>query len=222
VTTELALVAKIPADIDKEILSTLRSRMAQAEGAMEYYWSNQFFKTPRAAYDILAQFIYWDNYHYLVNAEHLLLEQHQPGLQAEFCFVGSGPLPISQMIYQRLTGRASFGVDSSLSAVRHAQRLIQHFGIEQCQFKDVAGKEADYSRFDTIFIASLVDDKEAVIAKIKADRKDKTTFIMIRSAEGLHELYYEPYYTIDSDLHLLGKTPYRAECINTTLLYRYN
>lgn len=205
-----------------DFLVEFRALLNASEEAMEYYWSSKIFSMPHATYAALKSFIYWDQYAALVGKELALLKAHGAPISAKSCFVGQGPLPMTMLIYQHLTQALCTGVDIELRAIRNAQRLTQNIGCAHCSYAHADGCLYDYSEHDIVFIASLVPVKDTIIEKIKCDRCNQTTYIMVRTAENLSRLYYEPYLCGAKGLQYLGKTDYGAECINTALLYRYN
>ena len=208
---------------DFSFINQLRTLMAQAETEMEYFWAAKLYATSDANYDDLKKFIYWRNYAALVEKEIALLSPFIDLEKAKTCFVGQGPLPISLFIYQKMTQADScIGVDSSMSAVSHAQRLTTAINAQNLIYLHSDGASYDYVDCDVIFVASLIENKEVVFEKIRQDRCEKTTFVMVRSAENLSKLYYFPFETVPLGWDYLGKTIFDADSINTTLLYRLN
>jgi len=207
---------------DPQFLNEFRTLLNRAEEEMEYYWSSKLFASADPRYDSLRDFIYWENYVALVTKEQDLLTEHGAPLLGKACFVGQGPLPMTMLIYNHLTGAVCEGVDIALRATRNAQRLSAVLRSENCSYVREDGCVHDYTDCDIVFIASLVPVKDEIIQKIIADRGDKKTYILVRTAEHLSRIYYEPYQGNAAGLKLLGKTPYGSDCINTTLLYRLN
>lgn len=203
-------------------LQQFRALLAKSEEEMEYYWSAKLYSTTHVSYETLKYFIYWDNYQVLTFKEYSLLKKHMSVNKKKTCFIGSGPLPLTMLIYNQMTKNACVGVDASLRATRNAQRLSCAIGSEKCEFVHEKGQAYDYSDCEVIFIASMIDDKDAVIKKIKQDRGDKATFILVRTVENLSRLYYEPYICDIEGFVYLGKTEYDVHTVNTALLYRLN
>jgi hypothetical protein len=214
IKAHLAFVEKIL------FLKEFRDLLAKTEEAMEYYWAEKLGNDPEYNYNSLSKFIYWKNYSSLVEKEYALLKQHANNLSVQSCFIGQGPLPISMLIYQKMTNAQCIGIDISKEAICASCTLITT--ADNCTCVHIDGADYDYTNAPVIFIASMVPDKDIIMNKIKQDRKGKPTFIMVRTAENLSEIYYEPYTCYDPEMVLLGKTDYCCDTINTTLLYRYN
>ena len=207
---------------DPHFLREFCDLLNRAEEEMEYYWSSKLFASYNPSYDSLRHFIYWDNYVALVTKEYALLQAHDAPMKGKACFVGQGPLPMTMLIYNHLTNAVCCGVDIALRATRNAQRLSAVLQSENCAYVREDGCTHDYKDCDIVFIASLVPVKDQIIEKIMRDRCGKTTYILVRTAEHLSRIYYEPYEGVANGLTFLGKTPYGRDCINTTLLYRLN
>jgi hypothetical protein len=208
--------------LGKIYLDQFRGLLGRAESEMERYWSAKFFTRRHINYNSLSDFIYWDNYQILLEKELQLLKTHTIAMPDHSCFVGQGPLPMTMLIYAYATGAHCTGVDVSQGATTSAERLSNAIQAKNCFYIREDGREHDYSLYDMIFIASLVPSKDDIIEKIKKDRSGKTTYIMVRTVEQLMKIFYEPYHYEGEGLALLGMTEYASDCLNTTLLYRYN
>jgi hypothetical protein len=225
----------------QKIAPTLRRHLGRAEYEMECFCASAMVgDEPEAErrFSSYADFIYRENYEALVASELHAMRWHicQQPLKSDresVAFVGAGPLPISAIMFHCRTGLPVTCVDSDERACVLGQRLIRHLaatepGLEgldrKIHFVHAAGEDHDYVTHPIVFVASLVEQKDAVVMRIVQTTHTVATTV-IRSAEGLSTLLYTPEDCVggqeDYNLYLVGKTTPSPRAINTSLVYRF-
>lgn len=204
-------------DVIAKNLNDLRRKLSSCEFDLEVHW----------AHEIAAGRAHYHDYPYMPRYR-ALLESEQNHLQAitkptaeNFCFVGSGPMPISAFELKKTWPNvAMHGIEMDADAIALAKQVSARSGVDVAYTQSRA-EEADFSAFDVVFIASMTVNKKAVLAQI-ANTAKNGTLIAIRSVERLRYMLYEPVGAemIPDNFASLGKTPYSTQHVNTTLFYR--
>lgn len=226
----------------RAITPSLREICGRAEYEMECYCAERMVlpngQKPLSAYTDFNTFLYMKNYEALVDLELKALgwPKKQPVLDRtteSMAFIGAGPLPISAILFHLRTGIPVTCIDSDPRACELGRDLINHLARTQparfgklttgMHYVQANGAEHDYITHPLIFIASLVAQKDDVRQRILRTTDTQTT-IIIRSAEGLSELFYTPYGTAggqeDHNFYLVNKTAACRDAVNTSLVYK--
>jgi len=209
---------------DPQVMACRRALLgglAKAEGEMEKYWAEEFCLRRELTTDDFKDFIYWACYDRLVGGEVRQLPKGKNfAADDTIAFIGAGPLPLTAFILHLQTGKKVTCVDIDPEACRLAQALCEKAGLDGIDVVCSDGATYDYDRHPVVFVASLVPNKDDVIAKIKEAGRD--TFIGLRSAERLHTLLYDP--VDEASLRAAGcsyasQTGHDPKTINTTVFY---
>jgi hypothetical protein len=235
---EVAAILNTPAI--RQMAPSLWRLLSRAECEMEFYCASAMTGGEAGAeerFSSYGDFIYRSNYEALVAAELDVMKwpikpapitsDHE-----SIAFVGSGPLPISAIMFHLRTGLPVTCIDSDEIACVLARQLVGYLAANEpgCRELDNAirfchgrGQEHDYAAHPVVFIANLVQAKEPVVMRIMETSRVEATAI-IRSAEGLSTLLYQPADGIAGeegyDVYLTGKTSPSPDAINTSLIYR--
>jgi hypothetical protein len=235
---EVAAILGTPAI--QQMAPALWRLLSRAECEMEFYCASAMTGGETGAeerFSSYGDFIYRSNYEALVAAELDVMKWHSEPVPIKsdsesIAFVGSGPLPISAIIFHRRTGVPVTCIDSDEIACGLGRQLVRYLAANEpgCRELDNAirfcharGEEHDYATHPVVFIANLVAAKEPVVTRIiKTSRIGATA--VIRSAEGLSALLYMPADGLIGeegfDAYLTGKTSPSPDAINTSLIYR--
>jgi hypothetical protein len=203
------------------IRDALVQRLALAEGAMERHWARAFCGRTSLAAPDFGEFVYWECYRHLVEAELTSLAPHLNLGEAEsIAFVGAGPLPLSAVIMHLRTELRVTCIDNDAEACSLARELCRKAGLTGIEVRCACGARHDYSPNPVVVVASLVPDKAQVMRRIGATRL--AAVVALRSVEGLGTLLYDP--VDETELAALGcgylgRTGYNPRAINTTLIY---
>jgi Nicotianamine synthase protein len=235
---EVAAILGTPAI--QQVAPSLWRLLSRAECEMEFYCASAMTGGETGAeerFSSYVDFIYRSNYEALVAAELDVMKWHSKPVpinsdSESLAFVGSGPLPISAIMFHLRTGLPVTCVDSDEIACVLGQQLVRYLAANEsgCRELDNAirfcharGEEHDYATHPVVFIANLVAAKEPVVMRIMETSRIEATAV-IRSAEGLSTLLYKPADGLAGeegyDAYLTGKTIPSPEAINTSLIYR--
>lgn len=207
----------------RALRAPLLQKLSHAEYEMERYFGEIFAAKGPMTSDQLGEFWYRDNYKDLVAQEVAAMSEAglEPFADKTMVFVGSGPLPMTAIDMHLQTRARIICVDNDDDAVRLSQAMIDNLGLSsQITVCQAAGEDFCYKGADIVFVASLVGQKDNVIAQIRDTAPE--AHIGVRSVDGLKALLYEP---VRQDAFLShgyayrGKTIDGAGTINTTLLF---
>ncbi len=170
------------------ILPEFRQLCAKAEAALENYWCSYFNQKSTLRLSDLREFPYYQNYVVIAQKELSLISQkHDISKPAKFLFVGSGPLPLSAIFIQQNSSLELHLLDIDPQAITVSQQLTHkldlpithHIGDAHC---------FDFSEYDFVFIASLVPNKDDLVATLN---QQNVPFYMIRGADSVYQAFYE-------------------------------
>ncbi|MCC4597248.1 hypothetical protein NRY95_03195 [Xanthomonas campestris pv. phormiicola] len=124
----------------------------------------------------------------LVRREVSMLRSHPQRM----LFIGSGPLPLSAIWFNRILGVHVDGVDISSAAVEQSSALIKMLGLDR-SIRILHRNAVDYdvSGYDMIVIALLAKPKQLLLDNIARTARSDCT-IVCRTSFGLRSLIYEP------------------------------
>ncbi|MFC7484043.1 nicotianamine synthase family protein [Luedemannella flava] len=200
-------------------ISAVRSHLvglcAEGESLLENAWARRVLTATDARTEAAA-FPYVDNYEQLTRLElHALAGAgHRLESTRGVCFVGGGPLPLSAMLLCRTLAARVTVVDRDAEAVALSRRLVDRLGpaerIEIVRSDAASASDMTHAAAgcDVVVVAALVGmtraQKRAALGAIGASI-GPTTYVVIRSAEGLRSLLYP---TVDlRDVYDAGLVP---------------
>jgi hypothetical protein len=196
-------------------------KLACAEGEMEFYWARKFCQQRDLSSQDLEKFWYWQNYLDLATGEsqHLPKQAFMP--DESLCFVGSGPLPLTAIVLNKITGRRITCVDIDPQACEISEFLLRKTGYaNSIRVVQSSGEDYNYNKHPAVLLASLVPDKNAVLRRIS--ESGQHCCVGLRSAEKLHTLLYDPVDEGSEELshcQFTARTSHDPKIINTTLFY---
>lgn len=164
---------------------------SMGEFAMECYWSQRIGTHQKS----IDQFPYYQNYQKLVTAEARLLQRHQSDNHKRMLFVGSGPLPLSALLFSQ---NYQWQVDC-LDKDDQAYHLGKAFIDSQPSHSNLHCIEGDIyeyqelNNYDLIVLGALVgsnhEQKQEILKHLRLHTHADTK-LLVRSAEGLRTLLY--------------------------------
>lgn len=213
-------------DLTANQLDRLRGACANAEFLLEEYWANRIVNRESS----LKDFPYYTNYLKLALNEISILQKLFKDLHnRKMLFAGSGPLPLSAILFS-FTGLNSSLLDSSKTAIKTSQSLIESLKvIDKNSFSFIQSGILDTDNlgdYDFIFLAALVgvsnSEKERILTHIY-NQLNSNQYLVVRSAEGSRTLLYNPI-----DLGLMNQLGFKLvsefyptdEVINSTLVFK--
>ena len=197
--------------------------LSQAEYEMELFFSDKFLQNPNFEEKNLEEFWYLQNYIDLVDLE--LEKMPLDNMQGrEIVFIGSGPLPLTAIIMGQKTGLNITCLDMDAAAIERGRILTDKLGMaEQIHFTQRAGHAYNFKDSALVMIASLVDDKGAVLHAIE-NTAETLPKVAMRSATGLHALLYDPVTPSildDFNMCVQNVTRQTPDVINTTIVCKF-
>ena len=159
----------------------------RAECQMEKWWCRRLIASHDISFDGLAEFWYFENYRSLVSAELALLG---PTVGRRAIFLGSGALPLTAVLLARLLpGLRVECVDSDPEACDLSGALVKRLGMEdRATIIEGRAEEVQFQSSDVVICASLLQAPTLYDALAKNDVRT----VVIRDAEGLFRLCYQP------------------------------
>lgn len=174
-----------------EQLPEIHKLCSDGEFAMECYWSEQISSKIKS----LDQFPYYQHYQKLVKAEQQLLQKFQRYDQKRMLFVGSGPLPLSALLFAQNFQWLATCLDKEHQAYQLGKALIagqvDNSNITYIQ-KDIYQYQ-NLHNYDVIILGALVgnnhEQKQEILNHLALHTHPRTQ-LLVRSAKGLRTLLY--------------------------------
>ncbi len=176
-------------------LHKLREKLSKAEFQVELADSRLMCESDDGSLlNRIAKLPYWDVYTALVSEELSALRQFAG--QAErlekspTVFVGSGPMPLSPLLIHLLCDVEVICLDIDSAACEASRCFLEKTGLQtKISVIWADGAEFDYSPYTRVFVASLVQNKQAVLEQIAHTSPDP--LVAVRTAEGIKQVMYE-------------------------------
>ncbi|MFZ2586978.1 MAG: nicotianamine synthase family protein, partial [Alphaproteobacteria bacterium] len=221
------------------LLSRIHTLCAQGESALETHWAKHLAQTPSD----LTKFPYYKNYTQQIGMETELLNgitsPSKPRNDLKLLFVGSGPLPLSALLYAE-SGYHVTCMDNNPNANHLAQSWISELetkpkaGQKPLEYiTQQAERFEGYDAYDIVVLGAMVGrtthHKENLITTISRQQTalDTPRFILARSTSSLGGtmrplLYPEaPKLThLGYALHSFAHPPSHSDVINSALLWQ--
>jgi hypothetical protein len=205
------------ARIIKEIFH-LRHMLAINESIQEKIWAKRIIADGISIHD----FPDYHQYDALLKAEISKIE-NTPSIK-NICFLGCGAMPLTAIALSKFAEvRTISAYDNDSEALELANSLFKNHATPKisCHLQDA--QNIDYLSFDLIFVASLVTNKTTVLKRI-SDTSKINTIIVIRTAEKMRRLIYEPIdiNNIPKNFKVLAYTGIVPQSSNSTYFFELN
>ncbi|KAI9317998.1 nicotianamine synthase [Dichotomocladium elegans] len=204
----------------ERILHSLRALCAEGEFLLEVYWAERLIESPR-----LQDFPNFRNYDLLVKLEANCLRGVGAKL-GKLVFVGSGPLPLTSLLFSTHIEDAVVNIDRSSEAICLSRALTKALGEQdKIQFwQGDAMQYPDYGNADVVILAALVGstpkEKEAMLRRISSTMR-QGAHLMVRSTHRLRTILYAPAQDIFmDDLDPLVEVHPTNEVINSIIVFQ--
>ncbi|PID84771.1 MAG: nicotianamine synthase [Chloroflexi bacterium] len=178
----------------QSIQSSLHQLSARGEYQLERYWSNQISAHQEPAAE-MKRFPYYGNYEQLSDMEFNALSSLNDGEIQKVLFVGSGPLPLSSILFAQKFGvpidnvevdQEAYCLSEKLAQKLHLSETLTFYHTDILQFTELA-------QYDVIFVAALAglapEEKSAIIRHLKMHIREGA-LLAIRTVHGLKTLLY--------------------------------
>ena len=154
----------------------------ETSNAMEIIKSDD----PKATLDT---FHFYERYQGLLTNESKLAHWHD---DKTFVFVGSGPLPLTLILFREKFGCKCIGIEIQEDVAELSREVIKKLGlddgIEILVGDETLLKDID---FDILMVAAFAEPKERVFANVWENVKKKTP-VLVRTYSGMRAILYAP------------------------------
>ncbi|XP_057961367.1 probable nicotianamine synthase 4 [Malania oleifera] len=183
----------------QEMRSNLIRLCGEAEGHLESHFSTLLASTYQNPILHLRLFPYYQNYLDLTQLEYSLLSEYCVCLPSSVAFVGSGPLPLTSIVFtlNHLPFASVHNYDIDASANLKAHCLVSHDpNLSKRMFfhtTDIMGVSEGLKDYDVVFLAALVGldmDEKLLIINHLAKFMAPGALLMLRSAHGARGFLY--------------------------------
>ncbi len=141
---------------------------------------------PQAALD---KFHFYERYQGLLTNESKLAHWHE---DKTFVFVGSGPLPLTLILFRQKFGCKCIGIEIQEDVAELSREVIKKLGlddgIEILVGDETLLKDLD---FDILMVAAFAEPKERVFSNVWEIIDEKTP-LLVRTYSGMRAILYAP------------------------------
>lgn len=154
----------------------------ETSNAMEIIKSDD----PKATLDT---FHFYERYQGLLTNESKLAHWHD---DKTFVFVGSGPLPLTLILFREKFGCKCIGIEIQEDVAELSREVIKKLGLDD-GIEILVGDETLLKNidFDILMVAAFAEPKERVFANVW-EIVDEKTPVLVRTYSGMRAILYAP------------------------------
>ena len=138
---------------------------------------------------VLDSFHFYDRYIGLIENEMQLAKFNE---NKTFVFLGSGPLPLTLIMFNMVTGCKCIGIEQFEEVADLSRKVLKRLGLDE-GIEIITGDEktiADLD-YDILMIAAFAEPKDRVFANVW-DVVDEKTPVLYRTYTGMRAILYSP------------------------------
>ena len=138
---------------------------------------------------VLDSFHFYDRYIGLIENEMQLAKFNE---NKTFVFLGSGPLPLTLIMFNMVTGCKCIGIEQFEEVADLSRKVLKRLGLDE-GIEIITGDEktiADLD-YDILMIAAFAEPKDRVFANVW-DVVDVKTPVLYRTYTGMRAILYSP------------------------------
>ncbi len=138
---------------------------------------------------VLDSFHFYDRYIGLIENEMQLAKFNE---NKTFVFLGSGPLPLTLIMFNMVTGCKCIGIEQFEEVADLPRKVLKRLGLDE-GIEIITGDEktiADLD-YDILMIAAFAEPKDRVFANVW-DVVDEKTPVLYRTYTGMRAILYSP------------------------------
>lgn len=138
---------------------------------------------------VLDSFHFYDRYIGLIENEMQLAKFNE---NKTFVFLGSGPLPLTLIMFNMVTGCKCIGIEQFEDVADLSRKVLKRLGLDD-GIEIITGDEktiADLD-YDILMIAAFAEPKDRVFANVW-DVVDEKTPVLYRTYTGMRAILYSP------------------------------
>ncbi len=167
---------------------------------------------------VLDSFHFYDRYIGLIENERQLAKFNE---DKTFVFLGSGPLPLTLIMFRMVTGCKCIGIEQFEEVAELSRKVLKRLdlddGIEIITGDEKTIADLDY---DILMIAAFAEPKDRVFANVW-DVVDEKTPVLYRTYTGMRAILYSPVTEKDTrGFHQEVMLLPRGKTNNTSVLIR--
>ncbi|MCC7553057.1 MAG: methyltransferase [Methanobacteriaceae archaeon] len=139
--------------------------------------------------ETLDSFHFYDRYIGLIENESQLVKFNS---EKTFVFIGSGPLPLTLIMFNRIFKCKCIGIELQEDVVDLSRKVLKRLGLDE-DIKIILGDENSIKdiEYDILMVAALAEPKERVFANIWELVNEKTP-VLYRTYTGMRAILYSP------------------------------
>ncbi len=186
---DLILYDEFPEEIDLEsnlgaaALKRLQILYERFETNLEYKFADKVIS--RNADD--TDYMLYERFVRLIQAESSLSAMAS---SKRVLFIGSGPFPISPILFSNLVGAEVDCYDKSEEACVTSRQVIDQLGLTgRVNILNVSGENGLVNNYDAVIIALLAQPKDQILNNIWKNITDDTK-VICRTSEGIRRIFY--------------------------------
>ncbi|MBQ2832575.1 nicotianamine synthase family protein [Methanobrevibacter sp.] len=144
--------------------------------------------------ETLDSFHFYDRYIGLIENERQLAKFND---QKTFVFLGSGPLPLTLIMFNKVFGCKCIGIEMQENVAELSRKVLKRLGLDK-DIEIVVGDETviESLDYDILMVAALAEPKERVFSNIW-EYVDPSTPVIYRTYTGMRAILYAP--VLDKD-----------------------
>ena len=137
----------------------------------------------------LDTFHFYERYEGLLTNESKLAHWHE---DKTFVFVGSGPLPLTLILFRQKFGCKCIGIEIQEDVAELSRKVIEKLGLDD-GIEIIVGDETSLRDidFDILMVAAFAEPKDRVFSNVW-EIVDEKTPVLVRTYSGMRAILYAP------------------------------
>ena len=168
--------------------------------------------------EVLDSFHFYDRYIGLIENEMQLAKFNE---KKTFVFLGSGPLPLTLIMFNMVTGCKCIGIEQFEDVAELSRKVLKRLGLDN-DIEIITGDEKTIVEldYDILMIAAFAEPKDRVFANVW-EVVDEKTPVLYRTYTGMRAILYSPVTDKDTrGFHQEVMLLPRGKTNNTSVLIR--
>jgi precorrin-6B methylase 2 len=179
--------------INNPEIATIKQSFKAVFGEVEAQVEKNYLESFKNYKDIkkdLYEYFFYGDYDSLIDDEIELLKKNNIDTTKEIALIGAGSIPMTAILLHKRTGAKITCVDMDEKACELSRNLIKNLDLSESIIIEKSESSIfDYSKFNTVLIASLINNKKELLRSLS--NFENINAIIIRSAKKLAKLIYE-------------------------------
>lgn len=175
-------------------LETIRDFYIYIGARLERENAYEIIEGGENAWEVLDTFHFYERYEGLLKNESELVPFDE---NTKLVFIGSGPLPVTLIMFNKMFGCKCVGIEVQPSVAKLSRHIIRRLGLAD-DIEIVIGDEryVKYLDYDVVMVAAFAIPKSKVFGNLW-EIVDTDTPILYRTYSGMRQMLYEPVKDVD-------------------------